>query len=163
MTEHFRMMARYNAWANTRLGAAAAELSDEEFFADRGAFFGSIRGTLDHILLVDRLWRGRITGDLYPIEGLDDRVSADRQDYLKLRAEEDETLIELAGGFSATDLVADVTYTTTTGDVGTSPLNQLLMHMFNHATHHRGQVHGLLSQVPADPPPLDLIYYLRDY
>lgn len=162
MIDHFRTLARYNAWANTRLGVAAAGLSDSDYFADRGAFFGSIHGTLDHILLVDRLWRGRIAGALYPIDGLDDQVSADRQEYLELRAEEDANLIDTVDGFSDADLMAEVTYTTTTGDVGTTPLNQLLTHMFNHATHHRGQAHGLLSQVPVDPPPLDLIYYLRD-
>ncbi len=162
MIDHFKTLARYNGWANHRLGTAVAALDADAYFADRGAFFGSIHGTLNHILLVDRLWRGRLIGALYPIDGLDDQVAADRETYLTLRAEEDQILIDFVDGVSEATLSQDVGYTTTTGEVCSTPICLVLTHMFNHATHHRGQVHGLLSQVPSDPPPLDLVFYLRD-
>lgn len=159
--EYFKTLVRYNAWANTRLSESAMGLDDEDFDLDRGAFFGSLHGTLDHILLVDRIWRGRITGSLYPFESLADSVTTDRAAYVAAREAEDATWIDFVDGLTDADMDRSITYITSTGEQGTDPLYILFQHTFNHATHHRGQAHALMSQVPVDPPPLDFVAYLR--
>lgn len=162
MLEHLRMMARYNQWANARLCKAVAALDEADYMAERGAFFGSIHGTMNHILVVDRLWRGRVEGKPYVVDGLDQIVAASRDQVLSERAAEDEILIAFTDSFDTPRLDTMLTYATMNGIKGTDRCRNVLAHMFNHATHHRGQVHGLLSQVPCDPPSLDLIPFLRE-
>ena len=162
MREHLRTMARYNRWANARLSAAVAAIDEDAYMAERGAFFGSIQGTLNHLLVADRLWLGRLKGDPYAVSGLDAIVCADRETLIAERAREDDGIVALVDGFDADRLEATFTYRTQAGSEHENRRRVVLAHMFNHATHHRGQAHGLLSQVPSDPPPLDLIYYLRE-
>lgn len=157
-----RTMARYNRWANRRLSAAVAALSEDDYYAERGAFFGSIHGTLNHLLVGDRLWLGRIERAPYKVSGLNAIVCADRAAFLDERAAEDERLIRVVDGMDADALASVLDYKTTSGASNADPLWLIVTHMFNHATHHRAQVHTLLSQVPADPPPLDLIYFIRE-
>ncbi len=161
MHEFFKTLVRYNAWANVRLSAAVTDLDEDAFDLDRGAFFGSIHGTLDHILLVDRIWRGRIIGSLYPFESLSQSITADLAHYVAARSDEDAKLIDFVDGLTDADMDREVNFTLSNGDRGTDKLYILLQHMFNHATHHRGQAHTLLSQVPVDPPSLDFLPYLR--
>ncbi len=162
MHAHLRTMARYNKWANARLSAAAAALSEAYYMAERGAFFGSIHGTLNHILLVDRLWRGRVEDKPYPAASLDETVADSRDALIRLRNAEDDILIQFTDSFDAEGLAQTVSYKSLLGFSASDKIGVILAHMFNHATHHRGQVHGLLSQVPSDPPPLDLMIYLRE-
>jgi uncharacterized damage-inducible protein DinB len=161
MLEHLKMMARYNKWANTRISLAISGISETDYMKPRAAFFGSIHGAVNHLLLVDRLWRGRMQGTPYPPESLDQIVCADRDGLIRERAVEDDILIEFVDGFDAAGIEEDFQYATMNGIAGTDKRRSVLAHMFNHATHHRGQVHALLTQVPCDPPPLDLIPYLR--
>lgn len=162
MQEHLRMMARYNKWANARLIKAVSALDEADYMAKRPAFFGSIHGALNHLLLVDRLWRGRVEGKPYPAKSLDQSVTPDRQTYINERVAEDGIIICFTDGFDAHELEQPITYSSLVGVDGTDKRRVILAHMFNHATHHRGQVHALLTQVPSDPPPLDLMYYLRE-
>lgn len=162
MSDHLRTMAQYNKWANGRLSVAVTALSEEDYMAERGAFFGSIHGALNHLLLVDRLWRGRIENAPYPADSLSDTVADDRETLLQLRAAEDDIIIAMTDSFDADGLAREISYKSLVGFSATDRISVILAHMFNHATHHRGQVHGLLSQVPSDPPPLDLMIYLRD-
>jgi len=162
MIDHLRTMARYNKWANGRLSAAVMALSEEDYLAERGAFFGSIHGALNHLLLVDRLWRGRIVNKPYPAHSLTDTVADDRETLVQLRTGEDDIIIALTDSFDAEGLAQKISYKSIVGFSASDNVSIILAHMFNHATHHRGQVHGLLSQVPSDPPPLDLMIYLRD-
>ena len=162
MLDHLRTMARYNKWANARLSAAARAISETEYMAERGAFFGSIHGAFNHLLLVDRLWRGRVENKPYPADSLDETVADSRDALLQLRAAEDDILIQFTDDFDAESLAQKISYKSLVGFSGKDQVSVILAHMFNHATHHRGQVHGLLSQVPSDPPPLDLMIYLRD-
>lgn len=155
-------MARYNRWANRRLSAAVAALDEQDYYADRGAFFGSIHGTLNHLLVGDRLWLGRIDRVPYRVSGLDAVVCADRAAFLTERAEEDERLIRTVDGMDDAALASVLDYRTTSGKPNADPLWVVVTHMFNHGTHHRAQVHGMLSQVPASPPELDLIYFMRE-
>lgn len=162
MLEHLKMMARYNKWANDRISATIAEISEADYMAPRVAFFGSIHGAANHLLLVDRLWRGRMEGKPYPAERLDQIVCQNRETFIHDRAREDDILIEFVDGFDASALEEDFSYKTLNGMGGTDKRRAVLAHIFNHATHHRGQMHALLSQVPSDPPSLDLIPYLRE-
>ncbi len=162
MLEYLRMMARYNKWANTRLNKAIMEISNDAYMARRDAFFGSIHGGLNHILLVDRIWRGRVEGKPYPADRLDIIVADDRETFARARVAEDDILIAFTDSFDEKGLNETVTYASLVGFKGNDPVRLILAHMFNHATHHRGQVHALLTQVPTDPPPLDLMIYIRD-
>ena len=113
-------------------------------------------------MLVDRLWRGRIVNKPYPADSLTDTVADDRETLVQLRTGEDDIIIALTDSFDAEGLAQKISYKSIVGFSASDNVSIILAHMFNHATHHRGQVHGLLSQVPSDPPPLDLMIYLRD-
>ena len=162
MIEHLRMMARYNKWANAQLNTAVMNISHDAYMAKREAFFGSIHGGLNHILLVDRIWRGRVEGNPHPVDRLDIIVTESREAFLRERMAEDDILIDFTDSFDEKTLDEKVTYSSLIGFTGTDPRRLILAHMFNHATHHRGQIHALLTQVPADPPPLDLMIYIRE-
>lgn len=161
MQHHLVSMARYNKWANTRVSEAISEIAEDDYTKQRGSFFGSIHGTLNHLLLVDRLWRGRMIGEPYPAERLDQIVVADRETYIKERAAEDDIIIDFVESLSAKEMTEEISYSTLIGFSATDQRRTILAHMFNHATHHRGQAHDQLSQVPTDPPPLDYMIYLR--
>jgi uncharacterized damage-inducible protein DinB len=158
---HHRRFARYNAWANSRLFDACSLLADTAYYAERPSFFGSIHRTLNHVLVGDRIWLGRFLGTDEPAPALDAELYADRHALRAARQAEDARLIAFVDGLDAQRLAAAITYRNTRGERFTQPLAELLAHLFNHQTHHRGQVHGMLSATPVAPPPLDLIYFLR--
>ncbi|MBL29509.1 MAG: damage-inducible protein DinB [Rhodospirillaceae bacterium] len=160
---HFRTFARYNAWANARLYAACGALSEAAYLAERPVFFGSIHRTLNHVLVGDRLWLGRITGVPAGIPTLDTELFPDRDALRAAREAEDARIIGLVDGYDdARLLAAEVVYANMSGAEHRDPLRLVLAHFFNHQTHHRGQVHDMLSATDVAPPPLDLIYYLRE-
>lgn len=161
MHEHLTMMAQHNKWANARVSEAITEISEDEYMKERDSFFGSIHGTLNHLLLVDRLWHGRMIGEPYPADRLDLIVAKDRGTLIKERAEQDDIIIDFIASLSPEDLEGEISYSSLIGFSSTDRRRVILAHMFNHATHHRGQAHDQLSQVPMDPPPLDLMIYLR--
>ncbi|HYD67035.1 DinB family protein [Azospirillum sp.] len=162
MKAHFDTFARYNRWANRRLYDAVAELSDAQFREDRGAFFGSLRGTLNHLLVGDRLWFGRIEGT-GPMPTRLDEILHDRFDDLRAAREaEDERILRVVGGLDEARLAATFAYRTIKGEACEQPLAPVLAHVFNHQTHHRGQAHTLLSQFGREAPAIDLIYFLRE-
>ena len=160
--EHFRTLARYNAWANRHLYDACAALSDAEFRKPRQAFFGSILGTLNHVLVADRVWLGRLEGVPSGIAALDQILYGDLADLAAARTAEDARITALVDGYGAGEIGRDLVYRTMAGTEHRTPVVWVLSHLFNHQTHHRGQAHGLLSQTAVPPPPLDLIYFLRE-
>ncbi|MHA1566285.1 MAG: DinB family protein [Alphaproteobacteria bacterium] len=162
MKEHFRRFAQYNAWANGRLYDACGMLPEPEYLAERGAFFGSIHGTLNHILVGDRAWMARLEGVASTITSLDEILHRDLASLRGAREQEDGRIIAYVDGLSAARLAEDLHYASVAGDRFVTPVGQVLAHLFNHQTHHRGQVHDLLSQTNVAPPPLDLMYYLRE-
>ena len=155
-------MAQYNAWMNERLYALCADLPDAERRRDRGAFFGSIHATLNHILVGDRLWVARIEERTPPPLKLDQILYGDLVALRVARRAEDEHIVNVVAGLDETRLDEDLHYATTKGERQRTPLRLVLGHFFNHQTHHRGQAHDMLSQAAVDPPPLDLIYFLRE-
>ncbi len=159
---HFRTLARYNAWANRRLFDACGQLTEAERQAQRPSFFGSIHATLDHLLLADLVWLSRLDGQDRGIRSLDQRLHADWSGLCAARAEFDKAFAAFVDGLAEPDLERLVRYVPFTNPQPVeTPLVQVLTHMVNHGTHHRGQVHGLLSATSVPPPPLDLIYFLR--
>ncbi len=162
MKEHFRRFAGYNAWANGRLYEACGMLPEPEYMADRPAFFRSIHGTLNHILLGDRAWIGRLEGVASGIKSLDQILCEDFAALRRAREQEDRRIVAYVDGLTADRLAQDVHYAAVGGEQFVTPVGQILAHVFNHQTHHRGQVHDLLSQTDVAPPPLDLMYYLRE-
>jgi uncharacterized damage-inducible protein DinB len=164
MREHFRTLARYNRWANARLYAAAGSLSEEEYRADRGVFFRSVHGTLNHLLVVDRLWLARITGERNPDAPvrLDAILHEERDALAAARAREDERIEAVVDGLDETRLAAPLRYRTTLGWEHEQPVAEVLAHMFNHQTHHRGQAHAVLTGLGREAPPMDLVLYLRE-
>lgn len=162
MHAHFRTFARYNRWANTRLYAAAAALPDREYRADRGAFFGSLHGTLNHILVGDRVWLARITGDGEAPRRLDEILHDSLDGLTTAREREDARLISVVDDLDEARLAETLRYANMSGMAQATPLAQVLAHLINHQTHHRGQAHAIISGLGRDAPELDLIYFLRE-
>ncbi len=162
MLDHFRMFADYNRWANRLIYAAAAELTDAELRESRGAFFGSLLATLNHILVADRVWMKRFTHEGDAPTALDTILHDDLPALAAARTVEDERIIAWIDGLSDARLGADLTYTPLTNPtVITQKLAPTLGHFFNHQTHHRGQAHATLTALGRPSITLDLAYFLR--
>jgi uncharacterized damage-inducible protein DinB len=159
---YFKTFARYNRWANERLYAACAKLPEGEFAKPRQSFFGSIKGTLNHIMVGDRAWLERLEGATVSVKGYDQIFHEDLPSLTRAREAEDMRIIRLIDDLSDDELANTLYYTTIAGDRAETPTYLVLAHMFNHQTHHRGQAHDQLSQTSVAPPPLDLAIYLRD-
>jgi uncharacterized damage-inducible protein DinB len=148
-SEYFRRLALYNRWANARLYAAALDLSDQTYRLHVGVFFGSLHGTLNHLLLTDRLWLKRLTGEGDHPNQLNAILYDDRAELTRARMAEDRRLISVVEKYDEAALAALHSYRTTSGMPQSQVLSEILMHLFNHQTHHRGQAHGCLPSSPA--------------
>jgi uncharacterized damage-inducible protein DinB len=161
---YFRMLARYNRFANQRLYDACVKLTDAEYRKPRASFFGSIHATLNHILVADRLWMGRFTGHPAAIKALNQILYDDFVGLRVARDAEDAQIIRYCDALDLPTLNTTLRYRKLAEphDSMATPLRATLGHFFNHQTHHRGQVHGLLSQTAIAPPVLDLLAYMRE-
>ena len=163
MTDAFRMLATYNEWANGRLYEAAAQLPDADYRADRGAFFKSVHGTLNHLLGTDRIWMRRFTGEGEAPSRLDAILFEEFGALRQARAAEDRRIIAYVDALSEEALAGRFRYRrASTPEEYERPLGPALLHLFNHQTHHRGQVHGLLTGLAGHAPELDLIFFQRE-
>lgn len=160
---YFQTFARYNAWANKRLYDAAATLSNEALAALRpAAYFGSIIGTLNHMVVADRIWFARIEGGGPTHSRLADQPFPRFCDLRAVRQAEDERILRYAQTLSEERLARPLSYRNVRGVPNCQPLWQVLAHVFNHQSHHRGQAHALLKDAGLEPPELDLLFYLRE-
>ncbi len=163
MLPHLQMMATYNRWANARLYAAVAGLSEAQYRADAGVFFTSVHGTLNHLLAADRIWMHRLQGSGPAPQAL---TAIQHEDFAALRAArvaEDARIVDYVAALSAPALERVHEYRTLNGTPQRQPLHEILAHLFNHQTHHRGQVHAALTRLGiAEPPPLDLLILQRE-
>ena len=156
LTAHFRMLARYNRVANERLYAGCAQLDDNEYRKLRAGSFGSIHALLNHILLGDRRWMGlfqsgqRVTSPLNQI--LYDAFASLRS----ARVREDARIEAFFDHLDVAFWTRSFAYTNNQGKDYAETAHVACTHLFNHQTHHRGQVHVMLSQTTARPPSLDL-------
>ncbi len=155
----FKTLARFNAWANTGLYESCARLSDAEYKRDRKAFFGSVHNTLNHLLVVDRLWRGRVEGWKAEISSLDQILHKDFDVLRVARVAEDTAIVRLVDGLDAKRLLQPLKYKFMDGTPAETKLDLVLMTLFNHQTHHRGQVHVMLTQAGIKPAAMDIIDY----
>jgi uncharacterized damage-inducible protein DinB len=165
MLARYRMFAGYNAWCNERLYEAAAQIPDAEYRTDRGAYFRSLHGTLNHLLVGDRIWMRRFTaqGELPP--GLDAILYDDFFLLRQARRSEDVRIRDYVRSLNESDLSKPIRYRTF---VNPQDIEQILApaldHFFNHQTHHRGQAHALVSRILGNDrtPSFDLIIYQRE-
>lgn len=163
MTGHLDTLARYNAWANHKLYAAAAKLTDDQYRADRGVFFKSLHGTLNHLLVVDRIWLARFTGDSAAAPRLDAILFEAFDDLSAARQAEDTRIIAFVDGLDEAALSRTFAYRrATVPERYEQRLGPALDHLFNHQTHHRGQAHAILTGCAAEAPSLDLTQFYRE-
>ncbi|MBB3276160.1 MULTISPECIES: DinB family protein [unclassified Pseudoxanthomonas] len=164
----FRLLAGYNRWMNERLYALAGDLPEAEVTADRGAFFGSIFGTLSHLVVADTIWlkrfRQHASGSeiLAPMDALElPRVLDARPcvDLPALRARRewlDGIIVAWVDTLDAATLAVPLEYLNLRDDAFRRPLDGTLLHFFNHQTHHRGQITTLFAQMGVDVGVTDL-------
>ena len=161
LLRNFRMLARYNALANRRLCEACARLPDAERKKRRPAFFGSIHGTLNHLMVGDRIWQARFSGEEVPSTNLDVILYEDYGELGEAMEEEDSRIEAFAAGIDERFLEGTIRYVNNEGRTLEDPVDLLVAHFFNHQTHHRGQVHDMLTQTEVPPPVLDLHRVIR--
>ncbi|MFO1320538.1 MAG: DinB family protein [Burkholderiales bacterium] len=167
--EHLRLMSRYNQWMNGRLYEAAGTLTHEQLVADRGAFFESIFGTLNHLVAGDTLWLKRFATHpagfplLDPVRALpkpaslDEWQAADFAHLAERRRVLDGVIEAWVGALAEADIDHAFEYANTKGVVFRRNFFAVLMHFFNHQTHHRGQATTLLTQAGVDVGVTDLL------
>ena len=160
LVPQLHMLASYQGWANTLLLQHIAGVSEENYRKDCGLFFRSIHGTLNHMLLAERIWYGRFSDQPESFNSLGQEIEAER-DLLAA------ALIQRHGTWSALIKktpdhvkVGALHYRTSAGKSAAAPWIGTLLHVFNHATHHRGQISAALTGFGYDCPELDLIHYL---
>ncbi len=141
-------MARYNAWQNRQMKAALEALPEAELRRDRGAFFGSVFATVNHLLWADAMWMSRVSNWPKPAIGIDGStgLTPTLAAWGAERFRADGRILLWAERLGALDLTGDLRwYSGATGREQVKPLGQCLAHMFNHQTHHRGQVHAMVT------------------
>ena len=159
---HFQTLARYNAWATQALLTALESVPEADYRRDCGLFFQSIHGTLNHLLLGEhRLWRVRFQGDVPQIASLAQEVEADRATLASALLLEAQAWTPLIAAWDAARFDGVLQYTTLRGTTQSLPFAATLAHVFNHSTHHRGQITAALTAMGQPAPALDLVYMLQ--
>ena len=162
--KYLSTMANYNTWVNGQYFDLCDGLSAREYRLDRKSFFGSIHNTLNHILVVDILWLARLNEKKPRSIGSLDQILYD--DFDELRAErdsQDQLLVEYVARLERSDLSRKLTFHRMDGRAGTETIEDMLLTLFNHQTHHRGQVHTMLTQsgiANSEMPGIDVVDYL---
>ena len=163
------LMAEYNRWMNARMYDAAGKLDAAALSADRGAFFGSILGTLNHLVVADLIWLRRFAP--HPVSSqtlsalsafprpaaLRETLADDLASLRALRQRLDEVIVQWAAALTPELLASDLSYTSTAGIASRRNFGALVQHFFNHQTHHRGQASTLLFQAGVDVGVTDLL------
>ena len=169
LLNHLRLMAKYNQWMNQSLYEAAAKLPEEKLKEDKQAFFGSVIGTLNHILVADIIWLKRFALhpakhlSLEPIRlveppnALDQILYVSFEELYQQRIKLDEIIINWCNELGEEDICYLLPYKRMNGESNIKVLGSLVLHFFNHQTHHRGQVTTLLSQEGIDVGVTDLL------
>jgi uncharacterized damage-inducible protein DinB len=171
---HFRLLATYNEWMNNKLYDAAATLPAGALSEQRGAFFGSLEGTLNHLVVADTIWLKRFAGHPHFAErlaalnevampaSLDQPLASGLAALRARRQQLDRLLLDWTACLHDDDLALVIAYRNTKGVAFRRALDGLLLHFFNHQTHHRGQASTLLFQAGVDVGVTDLLTLLPD-
>lgn len=174
LKQNFRLLAQYNQWMNSKIYELAAAIDSDELAKDRGAFFGSILGTLNHIMVADLAWLNRFKRhpvNLASLEGiqhlplpsaLNQLLFADFSALHQARKKVDEVFVALCDELNDTVLEAPLPYKNMKGDKMNKRFASVLQHVFNHQTHHRGQLTTLLSQMGIDFGVTDLLMLIEN-
>ncbi|MCW5892624.1 MAG: DinB family protein [bacterium] len=155
LVDYFRRMSRNNLWSNHRLHQACARLSSTVYFRNCGAFFQSIHGTLNHILVVDQFYLAALRGDAPTGGRLDEQPCVDLRTLVAIQSTSDRALLAFCDSLTDKSLVLVVRWTDTKGLTCADPIHIVLAHLFLHQIHHRGQVHNMLSVAGDRPPQFD--------
>lgn len=156
--EIYVTFARYNRWMNEKLMDACEALADEERKRDRGAPFGSIHGLWNHILLADNIWMARFEGSTFPVTSLKQQLFSDWKELRDARRKMDDRIEEFVATLPAENLTSTLHYTSIVNPAPQAlPFALTLSHLFNHATHHRGQITALMEQAGLDCGVTDLV------
>ena len=162
-TQHFTILARYNAWATRRLLEAVAQVDEGDYRRDVGLFFKSIHGTLNHLLVGEHMiWFRRFDEGVSPRMALDEEAQPDRAALAQALLEGVSRWQPLIESWPAGRFDGTLDYTTTKGVALSLPFAATLAHVFNHGTHHRGQVTAALTALGQPCPVLDLVYMLQE-
>lgn len=168
LNKHVQLMAHYNQWMNQKLYDAATDMNEVDLKKERGAFFGSIFATLNHIAVADTIWLKRLSmvfptqwnlagiENLQQISSLEMQLSDQLTTLRHYREQLDALFMQISDKVSDEELLITVHYTDIKGNPHTKQFFSLLMHVFNHQTHHRGQITTMLSQANIDIGVTDL-------
>ena len=157
--QYCRTMAQYNQWQNNGLRKIVKAMDEDALRLDRGAFFGSIFSTLNHLLWGDMTWMSRFDGgDAAPVEAKDHAsLTPNKAEWDRLRFLTDGRIKEWAATLKSVDLAGDLTWESVLlGKTYSEPKALCLVHFFNHQTHHRGQIHAMLTAAGQTPQATDL-------
>jgi uncharacterized damage-inducible protein DinB len=161
--QHFQTLARYNVWATHRLLEAIEKISDEDYRRDTGLFFKSIHGTLNHLLVGEHMiWYPRFACGESPKLALDAEIEPVRERLMQALRGGSGNWKPLIESWQAERFDGELAYTTTQGQAVTLPFSATLTHVFNHGTHHRGQITAVLTKLGQACPILDLVYMLQE-
>jgi uncharacterized damage-inducible protein DinB len=159
---HFKGQARYHVWATHRLLEAVSRVSDEDCRRDVGLFFKSIHGTLNHMLVAEHLlWYARFAKGASPVLALDAEIEPDRERLAQALKGGSANWTPLIDSWTAERFDSQLSYTTMRDTPANLPFAATLVHVFNHATHHRGQMTAALTSLGHDCPELDMVYFLQ--
>ena len=158
---NFQLLANFNTWANMKILFSCKKLDDTEYKKDRKAFFSSIHGTLNHLLVVDRAYISRIEGKNHDLKSLDQILYENLFQLEEARIKEDKRLVDLVNNLSKKSIHREITYQGFDTGKQTYTINLILITLFNHQTHHRGQIHNMLSQADIKPPQIDIPDFIK--
>jgi len=160
LKDHAVTMALYHEWAHRTLLESLAPLDDSRYHEDVGLFFGSIHDTLNHLLLADRVWLSRFNGMTVPYKRLDETLEENRAALAAATLAQCDAIARFVTALDGVTLEGTLEYHTLAGKPMSTPYSVALMHLFNHGTHHRGQVTAAMTQLGVESPAIDLVYFL---
>jgi uncharacterized damage-inducible protein DinB len=162
MNDYFATLARYNVWATRRLLEHVDALPEADYRSDAGLFFKSVHGTLNHLLVAEHeLWFERFARGVSPRRRLDEQLETDRARLRERLLEAAPRWLALIGSFDAARWGGRIDYTTTHGIAQSLPFAPTLAHVFNHGTHHRGQITAAITAMGHTCPELDMVWMLQ--
>jgi uncharacterized damage-inducible protein DinB len=162
MKTYLTMLADYHLWAYEALYESLLPLRDDDYRTDDGLYFRSVHGTLNHLLLAEELWHGRCVGEPFEVAGLDTELEPDRARLEQALYRSARRWQAWLGALDEDALAAPLVYRTLAGAEFSNTRMEILGHVFNHASHHRGQVSTALTRRALATPVMDLIDFLRN-
>lgn len=162
LNRHLQRLLAYHGWAYARLLRALDKVDDTQYRAPCGLFFDSLHGTLNHLAVVDRIWLARVQGVAPPFNRLDSEAVSERaalEDFLEVGVAAWRNQLD---GLADVELLTPISYCNMAGEPFQRPLLDIVSHLVNHGTHHRGQISAALTILGQPAPKLDYIYALPE-